>query len=214
MKRSMTNNILRWSLCAIFLLSGWQSAQAQLRRGSIYNPALGPYGPVANKTARRKGDLITVVISESQDIKNEESTDFSKVTDLNYQLTNFDIASNAFNPLPALAAGSTDTFSGTATYEKKGEFTARMTAIVIDTLPNGNLVISGRREIRIDRETKVLEFSGVVRRYDISAANTVQSEQVANATVVYAGKGPLTNTTNRRGIGSVLHSAISWLWPF
>ena len=58
------------------------------------------------------------------------------------------------------------------------------------------------------------DFSGVVRRYDISAANTVQSEQVANATVIYAGQGPLTNTTNRRGIGSMFHSAISWLWPF
>jgi flagellar L-ring protein precursor FlgH len=190
------------------------SALAQTRRGSIYDPDQGPYGLVANKTASRLGDLVTVVISESQDVKNEESSDLKKETDLRYAIENFDIAPDAFNVLPAIQASSDDEFKGTANYKKKGTFTARLTAVVVDTLPNGNLVVNGRREIRIDHEVKVIEFSGVVRRYDIQPDNTITSELVANAKVAYTGVGPLTNSTNRSGIGGWLHDAISWLWPF
>ena len=184
------------------------------RDGAIYDPDAGPYGLVANKTARRVGDLITVVISENQDVRNQESADLQKQTELNYQLTNFDIKQNAFSVLPAVEADSDDRFLGTANYEKRGTFTARLAAVVVDTLPNGNLVVNGRREIRIDNETKVIEFSGIVRRYDILPDNSVQSERVANAKVNYSGSGPLTVATNRRGIGGWLHDALSWVWPF
>ncbi|MFN0244669.1 MAG: flagellar basal body L-ring protein FlgH [Planctomycetota bacterium] len=189
-------------------------ADAQARRGSIYNPDLGPQGLVANKTAARIGDLITVVIEESQDVKNEETSDLEKSTDLSYAITNFDVKPNAFNVLPALAAESEDNFKGTANYKKKGTFTARLTAVVVDTLPNGNLVVNGRREIRIDQEVKVIEFSGIVRRYDIRADNSITSELVANARVGYTGSGPLTNSTNRSGLGGWIHDALGWLWPF
>ena len=68
--------------------------------------------------------------------------------------------------------------------------------------------------MKIDNEIKVIEFSGIVRRFDIAPDNTVQSEFVANAKVHYTGTGPLTNSTNRSGIGGWIHDAISWLWPF
>ena len=161
-----------------------------------------------------KHDLITIIISERQDLKNEEKTDLKKTTDLTQQLTDFDIFPNAFDPLPSLSANSSDNLSGTANYEKKGNFQARVTAIVMDTLPNGNLIVKGRREIRIDDEVKLIEFSGIVRRYDVKPNNTVESELVADARVSYVGKGPLTNSTNRVGLGKWFHNAITWLWPF
>lgn len=204
----------RFLVLATLLAPLASPAAAQARRGSIYDPDRGPFGLVANKTASRLGDLVTIVISETQDVKNEESSDLSKATDLKYQLENFDIAPNAFSVLPGIAAGSDDTFKGTANYKKKGTFTARLTAVVVDTLPNGNLVVNGRREIRIDQEVKVIEFSGIMRRYDIQPDNTIASELVANAKVAYTGTGPLTNSTNRRGLGGWIHDAISWLWPF
>jgi flagellar L-ring protein FlgH len=184
------------------------------RRGSIYDPDEGPFGLIGTRSATRVGDLVTIVIAENQNVKNEESSDLSKGTSLDYQLTNFDIAPKAFSTLPRVAATSDDQFTGTANYEKKGTFTARVTAIVIDVLPNGNLIVEGRREIRIDQETKLIEFSGIIRRWDISPDNTVASELVANAKVSYTGTGPLTNSTNRQGIGRWLHDAIGWLWPF
>ncbi len=187
---------------------------AQGRPGSIYDPDAGPINMIADKTARRPGDLVTVLISENQEVKNEETSQLRRATTLDYALQNFDIKPDAFDPLPRLAATSQDDFNGTANYEKEGEFTARITAIVMDVLPNGNLVLKGRREIRIDYETKLIEFSGVVRRYDIRADNTILSELVADARVSYTGEGTLTDTTNRRGLGNVIHRMLLWLWPF
>ena len=189
-------------------------AHGQDRIGSIYRPDRGPQSPIANKTARRKGDLITVVIQENQDVSNQETSNITRETSLDNALTNLALTPNAFNPLPALVGGSSDELTGTANYQKKGVFTARVTAIVVDTLPNGNLVISGRREIRIDQEVKVLEISGIIRRYDILPDNTVQSEKVANAQVTYAGSGPLTDATNRFGLGQLIVKVIRWVWPF
>lgn len=188
---------------------------AAQRRGSIYDPGRSALRPLANKTAHSVGDLVTVVIQETQDVQNEERADLSKSSDLKYELLDYDIKPNTFGiPLPSIETGKEDTFTGNARYEKRGVFSARLTAIVMDTLPNGNLVIQGRRELRIDREVKVIEFSGIVRRYDITAANTVQSELVADAHVTYSGTGPLTNATNRRGLSGWLHDALDWIWPF
>jgi len=187
---------------------------AQGRPGSIYDPGLGPINMIADKTARRPGDLITVRIVENQEVKNEETSQLRKATTLDYKLDAFDIAPSAFDPLPRLAASSKDDFNGTANYEKNGEFTERITAMVMDVLPNGNLVIKGRREIRIDDETKLIEFSGVVRRVDIRADNTILSELVSDARVSYVGEGQLSDTTRRRGFGNLIHRIIVWFWPF
>lgn len=210
-----TQHALR-RLCAALatLLALAASAQAQARRGSIYDSSRGPVGLIADKTASRPGDLITIVISENQDVRNEETSDLKTESDLDYALNSFDLKPNMFSTLPDLKSGKSDTFKGTANYQKTGVFTARLTAVVVDTLPNGNLVVSGRREIRIDRETKVIEVSGVIRRYDIQPDNTIKSELVADARVSYTGSGPLTRTTNRHGLGGFLHDAVVWLWPF
>lgn len=198
----------------LLLLVALAAPAAAQRRGSIYDSGRGPLRPLSNKTAHRLGDLVTVLIQETQDVKNEEKTDLTKDSDLNYQLLDFDVKPDAFETLPGVQTKREDAFAGEAKVEKKGAFTARLTAIVMDTLPNGNLVIQGRREVRIDEEIKVIEFSGIVRRYDITATNTVQSELVADARVSYTGTGPMTNATHRRGLSGWLYGAIDWLWPF
>lgn len=187
---------------------------AQARPGSIYDPDQGPISMIADKTARRPGDLITVLIVENQDVKNEEKSQFRRNSSLDYALESYNINPQAFSVLPSLTAVSQDDFTGSANYEKRGEFEARITAIVMDVLPNGNMVIKGRREIRIDQETKVIEFSGIVRRFDVRPDNTIQSELVAEARVTYTGEGTLTRTTDRYGLGGFVHDIFAWLWPF
>lgn len=190
------------------------ASHSQDRMGSIYRPNRGPQGLISNKTARRPGDLVTVIINEKQDISNQETADIQRETSLSYELLNFDLKPNAFNVLPAVSSETEDGLVGRANYQKAGDFNARITAIVIDVLPNGNMVINGRREIRVDREVKTIEFTGIVRRYDILANNTIQSELVANANISYSGKGPLTNATNRRGLSAAISGFFQWLWPF
>lgn len=210
----MKTTLQRLALVALLIPTVGSAAAAQSRPGSIYNPDLGPFGLAADKIARRPGDLVTVIVNESLDVENAETSNLTKATSLDYQLESFDIRPDAFSILPNVTASSQDDFQGTANYQKSGTFTARITAIVMDVLPNGNLVIQGRREIRVDYEVKVIEFSGVVRRYDVDKNNSVQSELVADARLIYHGEGPLTNGTNRFGLGRLLHIAIAWLWPF
>jgi len=202
-------------LATAVLLAGLSAdADAQRRQGSIFDANRGSVSLIADKVATRPGDLITVVIAETSDVKNTEASDFTKSTNLDYAMTEMQIMDSLFQTLPSIAAESEDGFSGSATYTKKGNFTARLTAIVIDVMPSGNMVIEGRREIRIDDETKVIEFRGILRRYDITKNNTIASELVADATVTYSGSGPLTDATNRTGLGKFFHDAISWVWPF
>ncbi len=202
-------------LTAAVLLAGLApDASAQRRAGSIYDVNRGGVSLIADKVATRPGDLVTVVIAESTDVKATEASDFTKSTSLDYAMTQMEIMDNLFQTLPSLAAESEDGFSGSATYTKKGNFTARLTAIVTDVMPNGNMVIEGRREVRIDEETKVIEFRGILRRWDITAGNTIDSELVAEATVSYSGTGPMTNATNRTGIGKLFHDAIAGVRPF
>lgn len=203
------------SLFVVLLLVGVTATTADAqRRGSIYDPTRGPISPIADKTAHRVGDLLTILIRENQDLKNEEKSDLTKASTLNYQLLDFAIKPDMFRTLPSIRTNKADTFNGAANYEKSGEFEARLTAMVVDVLPNGNLVVQGRREIRIDTEKKVLEFRGIVRRYDVMRNNTVESELVAEAFVSYAGSGSLSNATKRRGLASWLYRALDWLWPF
>ena len=187
---------------------------SQARPGSIYNPDFGPSSQIAARTAFRKGDILTVLIQESQDVRNEEASDLARATNLNYKINLWDIKPNTFDVLPKIDADSNEGFIGSANYQKSGAFTARLAAIVVDTMPNGNMVISGRREIHVDNETKLIEFTGIVRRFDIAADNSIQSELVANAEITYRGSGPMTDSTNRIGIGSKIHRFIAWLWPF
>lgn len=208
------HKLILCGFAALFACSfGASEAQAQ-RAGSIYAMGRGPVGIIADKTARRPGDLVTIVINESQDFSNQAQTNHQKVSSLDYELENFDIAPNAFNVLPSLGGSREQQFNGQANVINSNSFEARVTAMVMDVLPNGNMVISGRREIRIDSQVRLIEFSGVVRRYDVSQLNTVDSELVADARVAYIGQGPTTDTTQRRGVHKQGTSFLDWVWPF
>jgi flagellar L-ring protein precursor FlgH len=177
---------------------------------SLWNPDRPSPSLFSDTTARACGDVLTIVISEKQTVKNKEETEMAKTTSLEAALTNFDIAPNAFNPLPAVAGDSDRQFDGEAKYDKQGNFETRLSVVVIDVQPNGNLVVEGRRRIVIDRETKCIRVTGIVRPYDVTTANTIYSWQVANASIAYEGTGPLTRTTNRGFLGELL----DFIWPF
>ena len=156
------------------------------------------------------GDLLSILIQESQVIQNNEIASLEKETDLDTAIDNFDIKPNTFDPLPAIQYHSDNEFSGNAIYNKNGSFQTALTVMVIDVLPNGNMVIEGSRDIRMDRELKRIRISGIVRPQDISPTNSVSSTKVAQARISYEGSGPLTQTTNRNWLDALL----SIIWPF
>ncbi len=197
---------LRTAVVAVFsvLASGGLSAQ------SLWNPERPMPSLVSDVTARGVGDLLTVLVVEQQTVKNKEQTELTRDAGLDAALTNFNVLPEAFETLPSVAGSAKRDFKGDAKYDKEGSFSTTLTVAVIDVQPNGNLVIEGRRSVIIDGERKTMRITGIVRKYDVAATNTVRSTQVANASVAYEGEGVLTKTTNRGWLGDLL----DFVWPF
>ena len=87
---------------------------------------------------------------------------------------------------------------------------AYVPAVVTKVLPNGNLVIIGKREIRVNQETQYITLSGIVRPDDIGPTNEVSSTYMADAKIVYSGTGPLADKQRPGWLGR----AIDHVWPF
>lgn len=161
--------------------------------------------PLLDRTARREGDLITVLVSESSTASFSAKTDASK-------------ADNSSVPAPSVPflwrilrgwlIQSDSSNSGSGSTTNTGQFTAKLTGIVKKVLPNGTMVIEATKAIKVNKETQVFRLSGVIRRDDISPENTIKSELIAEADIQLDGKGMIADR-QRRGI---LTRLLDWLF--
>lgn len=183
---------------------------ATLPAQSLWNATRPMPSLTSDAIARQVGDLLMVMISEKQTIKNKEQSDFGKSGSLNAALSSFAVLPNAFGTLPGMSATNTREFSGDGQYDKEGSFQTRLSVVVIDVQPNGNLIIEGRRQVIMDKEKKTVRITGMVRPYDITGFNSVMSENIANASIVYEGDGPLSRATNKGWLSEL----VDHVWPF
>ena len=80
----------------------------------------------------------------------------------------------------------------TATYDVQDKMQFTMAAVIVQILPNGNMVIQGREEVRLVNELREIEIKGIIRREDISSNNTVSSQKIATLRISYGGRGDLS----------------------
>jgi flagellar L-ring protein precursor FlgH len=107
--------------------------------------------------------------------------------------------------------GSTQrNFNGSAQLTSDRRFLDRITVMVVDVLPNGNLVIEGYRSRIVGGERRDLRITGIVRPADIGAQNTVESRFVANFRITYIGHGPSSRFIEQGWLGRVWNA----LWPY
>jgi len=167
---------------------------------------------LADITARRVGDTLTVLIRENTDVQNHDQRALDKESSGG---VTFDFAgSSSGGGSPAanldLAGNSNRSFDGNSQYRVEQEFIDSITVEVIDIKPNGNLVLFGQRSRTVADETRTLKVSGIARPSDISHNNTIRSEYIANFTVKYEGCGPESHFTHQGWFGRTLNR----VWPF
>lgn len=168
---------------------------------------------VTDTTAARRGDIVTILIRESQVFNQSESTELTQDTSLAAALKSFGIKPSTFSNLPDIEVESARSFEGEGMLSQTRSLEARISAMVIDVMANGNLVIEGRRTVQIDDEVKRLVIGGVVRRFDVTGANTVLSENVAHATIRIESEGPSKRARSRGFLGQCLDYLWHHVWP-
>jgi flagellar L-ring protein precursor FlgH len=165
--------------------------------------------------ARHVGDLLTLVVSETTDVDNQEQRKLGKATDASSDLglshSVSGILGNSSGDLAESFSSSSDrNFNGNAKFSSARAFIDQVTVTVSDVLPNGNLVISGRRRVNVDGDERDLVVSGIVRSLDVRPDNTVQSRYVSNLQIAYEGSGVEKRFTKQGWLGKFTNK----LWPF
>lgn len=143
--------------------------------------------------ASRPGDVVTVIISINDQATLDNKTDRARKSSSVYGLSGDYSAGSAGSSAAANLDLSSDSKSqGQGSVARSEKIDLSVAAIVNEVLPNGNMVISGSQEVRVNSELRVLHVAGIVRPRDISGANTISYEKIAEARISYGGRGRLT----------------------
>lgn len=164
--------------------------------GTIYQ-ADHNYRPLfEDRRARNVGDTLTINIVENTSADKKSNTTTNRSSDNNFGVTNVSGLPGKSFMGAGLAATSDIKFSGDGETASNNVFTGTITVTVIEVLPNGNLVVSGEKQVGINHGAEFIRFSGVVSPAYVSSANSVNSVQVADARVEYRGSGQIENAQN------------------
>jgi len=183
--------------------------------GSIWAKASKRVRPLhSDDTARKIGDMLTIVIKEHSVIENETKRDMSKEStrkasvsgNLNLLGALDHLTGRIFNLDDlSLDTSAKNDFKGDASYDTDRKVEDQITVTVADVLPNGNLVVVGTRDRQVSGDRQIMQISGVVRPSDITFDNTVQSDQIAEFKVVFKHVGRENTFTKPGWFGGIMN---------
>ncbi|WP_207462095.1 flagellar basal body L-ring protein FlgH [Azospirillum sp. SYSU D00513] len=184
--------------------------RASRNPGSVWQPVMG--NPMLGQRASRVGDILTVII----DI--DEQASFQNQTSRTRNASEGVSVPGLFglqNQLPGNAEslvdiGSDSTSRGVGTSRRQEQVETKIAAVITEVLPNGNYVIRGQQEVRVNYDMRVLHVAGVVRPQDIRANNTVTGDKIAEARIGYGGRGQIMDLQQPRYGQQVLDIVLPW----
>ena len=187
-----------------------ESTTAHAPNGAIWQPGTN-VSLFEVSRAHRVGDLITVLIRENANATKSTATTVDKSDDVSAGLSSFFGRQPSLGGYtPSVAATSAAKFSGNGATAQSNAFTTTLQATVLRVMSNGNLEISGQKEVMLNGGHEYIRVAGVVRAADVSPQNTVSSTQIANARVEYSGNGDVYAAARVPWLTSFFLS----LWPF
>jgi flagellar L-ring protein precursor FlgH len=152
------------------------------------------------------GDIlsVTIDIDDEANLKNEtkRNRDAQEDTALPHAL-GFEgylgkVLPDAVDPTALLDGDTSSSHDGKGEIKRNEDIKLKVAAIVSQILPNGNMVISGHQEVRVNFENRILEITGIIRPEDISIDNTIPYDKVAEARIAYGGRGQITDLQQPR----------------
>ena len=183
--------------------------------GSIWQAS--SIGLTEDGKARRVGDIVTIIVTETASASKQAATATGRSSQISAGIPNMlgleeskIITSNFADLSKLLNASASSKFDGSGSTSRKETLSATISAKVIDVLPNSNLKIEGRRNVRVNNEDQIVTVKGTIRQRDITAENTINSIYVADAQISYAGEGIISDRQKPGWLMNVLDK----LWPF
>jgi flagellar L-ring protein FlgH len=152
-----------------------------------------------DQRAHQVGDILTVKVNINDTAQFQDQTQVQRTSTEDSNVSNFLGAKTITNPaksiLPGsiISADSNTQSNANGSINRQDQLLTNVAAVVTQTLPNGNLVIEGKQEIRLNSEMRELLVAGVVRPEDIESDNTIDLPKIAEARVAYGGKGTISN---------------------
>ena len=149
------------------------------------------------------GDILTIAISESSTENKNNDTSTERKSSLAAAITSFLYPPGATGlltkngSLPAMAFNSDHIHNGSGAISDSETIVAQIAVRIIDVLPNGDLMVEGKRETSFSQENQTIVLRGVVRPQDVLSNNTVYSYNVADATIQIIGKGTVSDSQNK-----------------
>lgn len=171
-----------------------------------------------DQRARRAGDIVTIVIDIQDQARLSNSTERRRNNGESAELPAFggferklvELLPDGANAAQLVDLSSDSNSRGEGSVDRSEDVELTIAAIVTHVLPNGNLVVAGKQEVRVNYELRELTVTGVIRPEDISNANRINHTQVAEARISYGGRGQITDVQQAR-YGQQLYDI---LFPF
>lgn len=183
--------------------------------GTLWNGDEGNW--LADVKARRVGDIVTVIIEEQAKASKEATTDTDRSSSISAGISSFfgieqSIADRNSNLDPAalINASADNKFSGGGKTTRSENLVATLTTQVVTVYPNGNLKIRGGKSVTVNNENQIIYLTGIVRSFDVTASNTVDSSNILNAQITYTGKGSLSDKQKPGWLMRIFDNT----WPF
>jgi flagellar L-ring protein precursor FlgH len=152
-----------------------------------------------DQRAHQIGDLLTVTVNITDQANFNNETQRDRTSKEDSGITDFigaktlGAGAQMVLPVRVLTADGTSQFDGKGSVQRKEALQTNVAAVVTQVLPNGNLVVEGKQEIRVNFEMRELIVAGVVRPEDIQSDNTIDSTKIAQARISYGGRGQISD---------------------